>query len=406
MTQNYDRSIEIVILLIFGEFMLIFGTLLFAIGTGRLPYNPDSMYGLFLVLVSLQIITMGKTPFGDLRRSWAVVFVGLCAATLGMFACFVPGTLTEAARTTVGLVLLGGGFSLFLQLFMSEAKARIWLRAGGILAQLTFACALVYALSMIAGAITLAPGLVANSQTAIFLLVYGGSFFYLAWLIRKAAILYPEKEVGGAEFLPLSANRFSWIEEASFSLSAAILIVLGLSLTLLGLLLFPVSLGFLQFSPDGQFGLMLTVMAVQIMALGKTPLGQLKRPLSTMFFGLIFAALGIVSMIVPGLLTNVLRMLIGALNIGGGAKSLVETYLPLPRTRGSPAKPAPVPAVVKRLRFTQTILGGLQVVFGVTMLVPDLIPGLLMACILVLNGLLLVKLASILRTLAAPGQTG
>ncbi len=406
MTQDYDRSVETVILLIFGEFMLIFGALLFAISAGRLPYNPDSMYGLFLVLVFLQIIAMRKTPFGDLRRSWGIVFLGLCAATLGMFACFVPGVLTEAARLLVGIILLGGGLSLFLQLFISETKARIWLRAGNVLAQLTIACMLVYALSMIAGVITLVPGLLANNQTAIFLLAYGGSFFYLAWILRKVAILYPQNEVDEAESLSLSTNRFSWFEEASLPLSPAILILLGLSLTLLGLLLFPVDLGLLQFSPDGQLGLLLTVMAVQIMTLGETPLGQLKRPLPMMFFGLIFAALGIVSTIVPGLLTNVLRMLIGALNIGGGAKCLLDTCLPLLRARGSPTKPASVPAVVKRLSSTQTILGGLQVVFGVTMLVPGFIPGLLVAGILVVNGLLLVKLASILRTLAAARQTG
>jgi hypothetical protein len=71
--EESDLSLEVVILLILGEFMLLFGLLLFRIHTGDLPYTPDSTYGLFLVIVSLQIITMGKTPFGDLRRSWMVV---------------------------------------------------------------------------------------------------------------------------------------------------------------------------------------------------------------------------------------------------------------------------------------------------------------------------------------------
>ena len=407
MTPDYDRSVETVILLIFAEFMLIFGALLFEIDAGRLPFNPDSTYGLFLVLVSLQIITMGKTPFGDLHRSWAVVFAGLCAATLGMFTCFIPGVLTEVARVVVGIVLLGGGLSLLMQLFTSETMASRWFRAGDVLAQLTVTCALVYALSLIAGVITLVPGLVANRQTAIFLIAYGGSFFYLAWLLRKVAVLYPKKEISGTGSVPLPINRFSWFKQASLPLSPAILILIGLSLTLLGLLLFPVSLGVLQFSLDGQLGLMLTVMAVQIMVLGETPLGQLKRPLLMMFFGLVFAALGIVATIVPGPLTNLLQTLIGALNVGGGAKSLLETRLPSLRARGGPTGAASVPAVVKRLSATQTILGGLQLVFGVTMLVPGLIPGLLMAGILVTNGLLLLRLASILRTLAAlqPGAT-
>ncbi|MDD4470842.1 MAG: hypothetical protein PHT97_06775, partial [Methanoculleus sp.] len=47
--KELDISLEVVILLVFGVFMLIFGLLLFRIHTGELPYSPDSTYGLFLV---------------------------------------------------------------------------------------------------------------------------------------------------------------------------------------------------------------------------------------------------------------------------------------------------------------------------------------------------------------------
>lgn len=401
MALDHDRSLEIDVLLIFGVFMLIFGLLLFEISAGRLPYNLDSAYGLFLVLISIQIITMGKTPFGDLRRSWALVLFGVCGATLGMFACFIPGVLTEIVRVAVGLVLLGGGLSLLLQLFVSKGKARTWLRAGVVLAQLTVACALVYALSVIAGVITLAPGLVAAKWTATFLVIYGASFLYLAWALRRVAILYPLEEVRPIKPPPDSIERFGLLKDAELPLSLAHLVLMATLLTLLGLLLFPVNLGLLPFSPDGQLGLLLTLMAIQVMALGDTPLGQVKRPLLMLAVGLIFAALGIVASIVPGLLTDWLRILLGALNIGSGAKSLLETYLPRIWGNEGPPNPAPVPTIVKELPSTQTMLSGLSVAFGLTMLVPGLVPGLLMAGILVANGLLLFKLASILRNLAA-----
>src|SRR5690554_3132624 len=79
-----DLSLEVVILLVFGVFMSLFGLLLLRIQTGELPYAPDSTYGLFLVIVSFQVITMGKTPFGDLRRSWAVILLGVGTAVVGM----------------------------------------------------------------------------------------------------------------------------------------------------------------------------------------------------------------------------------------------------------------------------------------------------------------------------------
>src|SRR5690606_38443837 len=89
-TEESDLSLEVVILVILGVFMLLFGFLLFQIHRGALPYPPDSTYGLFLVIVSLQIITMGKTPFGDLRRSWILITVGIGTAIIGMTAGFIP----------------------------------------------------------------------------------------------------------------------------------------------------------------------------------------------------------------------------------------------------------------------------------------------------------------------------
>ena len=97
MVQDYDRPLEIDFLLIVGVFMVILGLLLFEAGAGRVALNGDSIYGLSLVLVAFEAIAMGKTPFGDVRQSWLLLVVALCVATLGMFACFIPGTLTSVA---------------------------------------------------------------------------------------------------------------------------------------------------------------------------------------------------------------------------------------------------------------------------------------------------------------------
>jgi len=194
MREEADLSLEVVILLVLGVFMLLFSLLLFGIHTGDLPYTPDSTYGLFLVIVSFQIITMGKTPFGDLRRSWMVVIIGICTAILGMFACFIPGYLTAPTRILVGIILFVGGIALLLQLFISEEKAKKWMKISGILQQLTIACGLVYMMSVLLGIVTLLPGITTDPQTAVLLLIYGISFFYLAWCIQKVTRLYPPEE--------------------------------------------------------------------------------------------------------------------------------------------------------------------------------------------------------------------
>lgn len=192
--EESDLSFEVVILLIFGVFMLLFGLLLFWIHRGDLPYTPDSTYGLFLVIVSFQVVTMGKTPFGDLRRSWAVIVLGICTAVVGMVACFIPGPLTVPVRILVGVLLSGGGTALLLQLFISEGRARTWLKVPGVLRHLTLACTGVYLLSVVLGLVTLLPGITTDPQTAVLLVLYGIGFFYLAWSLQNVTRAYPQTE--------------------------------------------------------------------------------------------------------------------------------------------------------------------------------------------------------------------
>jgi len=187
-----ELSLEVVILLILGIFMLLFGILLFSIHTGDLPYSPDSMYGLLLVLVSFQIITMGKTPFGDLRRSWAVIIIGICTAVLGMIACFIPGFVTDLVRILVGIMLLAGGVAL---LFISEEKAKKWVHIPGIVRRLIVACGLVYLISILLGIVTLVPGIITDQETAMLLILYGISILHLSWCIQHANRIYPGEVV-------------------------------------------------------------------------------------------------------------------------------------------------------------------------------------------------------------------
>jgi uncharacterized membrane protein HdeD (DUF308 family) len=402
--EESDLSLEVVILLILGVFMLLFGLLLFRIHTGNLPYTPDSAYGLFLVIVSLQIITMGKTPFGDLRRTWMIVIIGICAATLGMFACFIPGLSTALVRILVGIMLFVGGIALLLQLFISEEKAKKWMRTSGILQQLTIACSLVYIMSLILGLITLLPGITTDPQTAVLLIIYGISFFYLSWCILKVTLLYAPEETKNPLGEKMSSDdshskgSLRFFRYASLPLSIAILILVGVLLTLLGLLLFPVSLGIIPFSPDGQLGLLMVVVAIQMLAIGETPMGQYKRSWLLIIIGIVFAAMGIVSCIVPGILTGVIQILIGLLNIFGGVVLIIKRFLPILRgIRNPPAEPVNITPLIIKLLTIQTVVNIVAIIFGVTMLVPGLVSGVVIAGILVINGLLIFILAHFLH---------
>ena len=413
MKEESDLSLEVVVLILFGVFWLLFGLTLFKIYAGDLPYNPDSAYGLFLVIVSFQMITMGKTPFGALRRSWALVFIGMGSAVLGIATSFIPGFFTNFIRELVGIVLFIGGIILFLQLCVSEKMARMWIKIPGILRQLTVACALVYALTILSGLITLSPSLRADPRTAIILSLYGMSFFYLSWCVWKVFRTYgPEQPEDPASTIQSAdrddlQRRFILFQEASLPLSPAILILLGVLNTLLGLLLFPVGLGMLPFSPDGQLGLLLTIMAIQMMILGDTPLGQYTRSQFMITIGIVFAGLGVVSCVVPGLLTGMIQILLGILSILGGAVFFIRRFLERKHEiRTSPETPIVDPPIIRKLARIQLAMNSLGIVFGVSMILPGIMPLPVVACILLIMGPLFFVLAALLRTVAIMEATG
>jgi hypothetical protein len=413
MQEESDLSLEVAVLILFGVFWLLFGLTLFKIYTGDLPYNPDSAYGLFLVIVSFQMITMGKTPFGALRRSWALVILGMGTAILGIITSFIPGYFTKFVQLLVGIVLFAGGIILFLQLGISEKKGRMWIKIAGILRQLTLACALVYALTIISGMITLSPSLRSDPRTAIVLTFYGMSFFYLSWCVWKVFRTYgPEKPDDSASTI-WSSDRadsqgpFILFQEASLPLSPAILVLLGILNTLLGLLLFPVGLGMLPFSPDGQLGLLLTIMAIQMMTLGDTPVGQYTRSWFMITTGIAFASLGVVSCVVPGLLTGIIQTLLGFLTVLGGAVFFARRFLARKHEiSASPDVQVVVSPIIRKIAGIQLAMNSLGIVFGISMILPGLLSLPVVACILLIMGPLLFVLASLLRSAALMEATG
>ncbi|MFZ0790288.1 MAG: hypothetical protein WAM94_11790, partial [Chromatiaceae bacterium] len=389
-----------VILLVLSVFMLLFGLLLFRIHTGDLPYAPDSTYGLFLVIVALQVITLGKTPFGGVRRSWLVIIVGIAAAVIGMGACFIPGPLSTIVRMLVGVILTSGGAVLLLQLVLDRRKAATWIKVPGILRHLTVACGLVYVMAFLLGLITLVPTITNDPFTSGMLIIDGVSLFYLAWCIHVTERTYPAAT-------PVTAGvgtrrRSFLLRDAPLPFTTALLVFLGILLALLAVLLVPINMGDLPFSPDGQLGLLLVIMAIQVLALGETPVGQFRRSWPVVLVGLVFVALGVFSCIVPGILTDMLRIMLAVLNIAGGLVPLTLRLWPVVlQMKNRPSVPVAIPAPFKHLLVTQTVLNLVGILFGTSMLLPGLIPGMVVAAILFCNGLLLFLLAYILGRLPA-----
>jgi uncharacterized membrane protein HdeD (DUF308 family) len=373
-------SIEVVILIVGAVFFLLFGELLFLIDRGMLPYSEGSVYGLFVVLVSMQIITMGKTPFGDVLRSWLVVIIGLLTAMLGTLAIFYHEYLSMTIRILAGLIVLITGAVGLLQLFTAKDKARKWMKVPGILQKLTVACALVYGIEIVLGIVTLLPGIMPNSPTAVLLLVFGASLFFLAWCIH---VVNHQYGLINAKIVPApskSKSGFCLLKETSLTVENTFNTYQGFLMILLGILVLLMILGiFPSFNSDGQLGLLLVLTSLQLLALGQFVASHVTRSWLVIAFGILCAAAGIYSCIVPGVLTGVIQPLLGLQNIITGVL-LLATKIIAPTVYGirhPPAEPVTLPPIIKRLFLVLTVTGIVAILFGINMLAPLLLPSLL-----------------------------
>ena len=382
--KNADLPLEVVILIIGGITMLITGFLIFPISSGALPYYENGLYGLLLIIFALQTITLGKTPFGDIPRSKTLLAVGIVIASMGIVTGFVPDVFRSIPRLLLFLCFGLGGFLLLFQMIFSKDKLRVWIKYGGIFQHLIFACSLVYVMSMALGLFIWNQSLLSVPLAAIAVLISGSAILYLAVVLRNVYAKYPE----AAE--PRNGS-------VQLSFDQTMLLMMGIFMLLLGLLLIPVNLGLLPFSGSAQLGLLMIMFAVQMLASGNTPIGSFSRSWLMILMGLLFAALGIVSCIIPEILVPYLTVLVAALNILGGSISLVKIFIPL--LIKSPDPQNSVPPIMVKLFAVQLTTYLLTVLFGISMFVSNLIPGLVIGVILAANGCFLLYMLCILKAL-------
>jgi|GEM_PF-51096 len=426
-----DLPLEVVILLLGGLALTLAGALLFSALSGTLPWYENGLYGLLLFFFAVQIVTLGKTPFGDARRTKPLLALGIAVASVGIVTCFVPGLLGEMPRMLLALCLGPGGALLLLEMLFSREKCRVWLEQGGVLRRLVAAAGAVYALSILLGLLVWKKDLFATPLTALVALCSGGALFFLAFVLEKVYRLYPEAGVPRSGPGALPADR-------------ALLLLTGVFMVLLGVLLIPVNVGLLPFSGSAQLGLLMVLFALQMLAAGSTPIGAFPRSRFMIILGLLFAAPGIVSCIVPGVLVPFLTVLVGVCNILGGGLTLGKLCLSLLTARGTPhapgtgtspdteispstdtdtsqgtgtspeahlPAPGPVPPLLVKLTTTQVAMNLLSILFGTSMLVSGIVPGWIIGPVLAANGGALLYLLHILTLLdrmrgAAPPATG
>lgn len=381
-SKKADIPIDLVILVIAGLTMVIAGLLLFASYAGKVSYYENGLFGLLIFIYALQITVLGKTPFGDVpQRPLSVLILGIFVACIGIITCFIPDLLKGIPRFILFICFGPGGILLLLQMFFSKDKFPLWRKKGGILMTLAVNCTAVYSLSVFISILLIDKNYISGGLISFSVLLYGVLVFTLTAVLFKIYALYPDAAERPSAGVQLSDDR-------------AVILITGVFMVLLGILLIPVTIGLLPFSGSAQLGLLVVIMSIQMIAFGNTPLRSFTRTWPLVFMGLIFASMGIISCIVPGILVPCLTLIIALLNIGGGVIPLVKMIHSRSRKKGRGS--ADVPSIIKKLFLTQSTLNILSIVFGVSMLINNLIPGPVIGVVLTANGIVLLYLISIL----------
>jgi hypothetical protein len=384
--KRAEIGFDVVVLLVAGATMLITGTLLFPVAAGLLPYYENGLYGLLLFIFALQMITLGRTPFGDAPRSKVLLATGCAIAATGIVTCFIPDIFSRVPRIILSICFGPGSVALLLQMIFSRDKLPKWRKCGGVFLHLIAGCTVVYILSALIGLLIFRQNLLSTSITAVVALLSGTSLIYLAVTLHRIYSAYPEavREPEGDLDLPIDR---------------AMILLTGIFMVLLGLLLVPVSLGRLPFSGSAQIGLLMIILALQMLSTGSSPIGPFPRTWLMIIVGLSFASLGVISCIIPGLLVSPLTVLIGGLNLLGGGLMLKRIFTPM--IKGAGRETGPDPAILVRLNLVQVTMNVVSIMFGTSMLVHNLIPGLVIGVILAANGGLLLYLMRIMYVIDA-----
>jgi hypothetical protein len=283
-------------------------------------------------------------------------------------------------RILAGLIVLATGALGLLQLFTARDKARLWMKVPGILKQLTIACVLVYGIEIILGIITLLPGIVQNPLTAVLCLIFGISLFFLARCIHVVHRQYRQGDEKTSTPARPSTGGFGLFREASLTVGNSFNTYQGCLMILLGFLILFMILGiFPSFNSDGQIGLLLVLTSLQLLALGQFVGSTVTRSWLVVAFGILCAAAGIFSCIVPGILSGIILPLLGLQNIVTGVL-LLGTQIIAPTLYGirhPPAEPVTLPPIIKRLFLVLMVTGIVTIVFGINTIAPVLLPNLL-----------------------------
>ncbi|MDO5843897.1 MAG: hypothetical protein Q4Q53_01960 [Methanocorpusculum sp.] len=370
--QESRIGLESVFLILFAMMMLILGVVLLTLPTGTIGYSAFGFYGVTLFLFGFQIISLGKTPIGDAKQSPLVFGAGLAVSILGIILCFTNSVPEFIPKYLIAGILFVSGIVLLIQMFVSKNLYPLWKKSGDpLLMRLALLCALVYIFDIIVAVFIFLDAIIPLVVKSVFALLFGILLLLFTVIRHKTDLKYP-----------LSS------QSKSIGLNIISILIFAVYLIVLGVLLIYSGLSPIAITGSSQLGLMMVIFAIQTIAIGSTPIGPFKRTHLIVIIGIVLGVIGITAVFVPGVLDFTLTVLIGLLNIISAVLFFIKSIPPLIKSK------EPMPKILKQITVSSIIMNIMAFTFGLSMLIPNLIPGSVIVFVLIIFGCLILYLVS------------
>lgn len=376
-------SVNALFFILFGCFSVIYGILLIPIDSGALVSDSGAASAMFVITFAIMIGFLGLTPVGTFTQTTFLFLLGLVLVLVGSVAFIAPGTLHGQIDYLLAAMLLGLGL-IRLPIFLY----RRWRHRISVPTTFTVLYVAMHLLSLALGLQILFAW--SRGATIPLLIALGVCMLLLA---RQA------NDLGSREPASVPANPHGTASAPAstpmgLSLRYQLMVLLAASLIFCAVMVILGIMGVVPYSSRSSI-LFVFITAMQVMLVGDTPVRSFAPSWPLAFLGIFIASTAMVAAIIPGLIDGFLGPVIGVSNFLAATFGYVRLVDVARRAKSSPA--GPTRRAMWKTIIVADVVYFLLLLFGLNMLVPGLIPGLLMLVVLVFSGITLAWLSFLLN---------
>ena len=377
--EKTNISPGVVLLPVIGLIMFVISAVLLMVTDNTVSLYEGGVFGLLLIIGGLYLQIAGRARIRSANLEIPVLLPGMIVTITGYCACFIPTILGRIPQFLVLVLLIFGVVILISFLIQiresSQRREHHDYRSINLFTAICgVTCTLAIMLALMIGMnIWWSPPLTTGFSVVVFLSL-SMALLSLTIILQKV--------------IQISFNSEIKPDNPYLTPDTVVGIQYGFYMFILGCLLIPVNLGLLPYSLNAMNGTLVVLFGVQVLVSGKMTTFTFRRTRFFFVAGMALVAGGTCAIIIQDTMVLPLAYVISVFIILGGLYLLYIIF----RLNRNTEKPALKPKgknlyLLLSLLFLAIVTAVLMIVFGLSMVITNLIPGMILAYILICFGI-------------------